>query len=491
MILSPADLMRIAPYVTDLHAPVFAVAGLPEEVIAVLLAKYSRSPGGLRENMAKMLAEEGDDYFPDAKSFKGSSEKARAFHEKWVLGFGHKSVGEHAILHLACEDISIVATKEIEDTRIGAGFTEKSTRYVVFDRDSFITPADLSDRHRTMYETTCRALFDTYLSLMPAVTAEVARRSPSAPEAAIRAQACDILRGLLPAGTRTNVGITINARALENMLTKLFSSPVAESNRLAAEMLSAARRVTPTLVKYAAPSPFRQAIATRKREVGGFAVMVAPAARHGVALVDCDPSALAKVAAAFDAQGDSGILPASSRIQRHAAAPTVARSMIDAVMAERGPHDAAPRCFEAASITVELTLDYGAYRDLQRHRLLSPATQRLGCLLGFEVPTVVDEIGETGAYVDVMKRAASVWDEIEGENPYAAQYVVPLGYRIRTLWTMNLREFFHVVELRSGKQGHPSYRRIAQDLYRAGVAAYPWLQGWVRVDMNDYSLARG
>jgi thymidylate synthase ThyX len=141
-------------------------------------------------------------------------------------------------------------------------------------------------------------------------------------------------------------------------------------------------------------------------------------------------------------------------------------------------------------MTFELMLDYGAYRDLQRHRLLTPATQRLTCRLGFETPPDLTELGHAEAYQDAMLAARDAWQPLEESHPLEAQYGVPLGYRVRTLWTLNLRELFHVIELRSAKQGHTSYRRIAQGLYRTAITVHPWLKALIRVDLNDYARAR-
>ena len=136
-------------------------------------------------------------------------------------------------------------------------------------------------------------------------------------------------------------------------------------------------------------------------------------------------------------------------------------------------------------------LDFGAYRDLQRHRLLTPATQRLTCHLGFETPSELTDLGLSDAYHLALLGSYDSWQKLEAAHPLEAQYAVPLAHRIRTLWTLNLRELFHVVELRSGKQGHPSYRRIAQAMYRTASNAMPWLKDLIRVDLNSYALARG
>lgn len=509
MALDEASRARIAPYVSSLTADVFALSGLPEEVIAVLFAYYSRSRDDLRTNLAKLLGDKDLDVVPGTEGtprhgLSLASEKARAFHEKWVVGYGHASVAEHAVVHLAIENVSIVASKVIEDLRLGS-FTEKSTRYVVFDQHSFVELPEIEGDHAAQYRATCERLFAVYLDLLPKVTEGLKARDPKpegAPDgpynAAIRAQACDLLRGLLPAGTRTNIGLTANARALEILLTKMLSSPLEEVRRVGREMHAAALEVTPTLVKYAAPNELRQELqsqvaAEMRRlytppEEGATATMVI---NQPVRLVRYDKDALERIALALAYEGSDPGLHAYnlSDALRRTTLPELV-SIVQAACAKRGPHDAPPRGFEASTMTFELMLDYGAYRDLQRHRLLTPATQRLTCRLGFETPPDLTELGHSEAYQDAMLAARDAWQTLEEGHPLESQYAVPLGFRVRTLWTLNLRELFHVIELRSAKQGHTSYRRIAQGLYRTAITVHPWLKTLIRVDLNDYARAR-
>src|SRR5690348_2665674 len=231
MPLDDAARARIAPYVSHPTDDVFALSGLPEEVIAVLFAYYSRSRDDLRTNLAKLLADQELDVAAGAEDVRPAlhlaTEKARTFHEKWVVGYGHASVAEHAVVHLALENVSIVASKVIEDLRLGS-YTEKSTRYVVFDKKSFVEPPELTGDALLRYRESGEKLFSLYLDLLPKVMDGIRARSPkpegtsdAAHTAAVRAQACDLLRGLLPAGARTNIGLTANARALEMLLTKM------------------------------------------------------------------------------------------------------------------------------------------------------------------------------------------------------------------------------------------------------------------------------
>lgn len=500
---------RIAPYVSSLTDDVFALSGLPEEVIAVLFAYYSRSRDDLRTNLARLLADQELDVTQGAGPVRPAlhlaTEKARAFHEKWVVGYGHASVAEHAVVHLALENVSIVASKVVEDLRLGS-FTEKSTRYVVFDQKSYVEPPGLSPEAAARYRGVVESLFGAYLDLMPKVTAALHARVPraegasdTAHAAVIRAQACDLLRGLLPAGTRTNIGLTANARALEMLLSKMLSHPLGEVVSLARSMHAAALHVAPTLVKYAAESAHRKGLSKSVNEA--LRRVYAPPAASGtstmvltqpVRVVRFDKDALERVVLALAYEGSDSATHASGLIDglRHATQGELG-DIVKAAFAARGPHDTPPRALEASTMTFELMLDFGAYRDLQRHRMLTPATQRLTCHLGFETPNELVDLGFSDAYHVALLSNYDAWQKLEAEYPNEAQYAVPLAHRLRTLWTLNLRELFHVIELRSGKQGHPSYRRIAQGMFRAATSVQPWLKELIRVDLNSYALARG
>ena len=504
--LDDASQARIAPYVSSLTDDVFALSGLPEEVIAVLFAYYSRSRDDLRTNLARLLADQEIDVGepPARPALTLATDKARAFHEKWVVGYGHASVAEHAVVHLAIENVSIVASKVIEDLRLAA-YTEKSTRYVVFDQKSYVEPPGLSPEAQATYRNIVEGLFKVYLDLMPKVMDALKARLPrpegtteAAHGAAIRAQACDLLRGLLPAATRTNLGLTANARALEGLLAKMLSHPLGEVVSVAKAMHRASLTVAPTLVKYAAENPYRKGLGKAVGEVlrqvytpppgGPSSTMVV---NQPVRLVRYDKDALERVALALVYDGADPHAHAAGLVDGlRQASTSELREVVAAAFAGRGPHDPAPRGMEASSMTFELMLDYGAYRDLQRHRMLSPATQQLTCHLGFDTPAELSDLGFGDAYQDALLGIYAPWLTLDA-HPLEAQYAVPLAYRVRTLWTLNLRELFHVIELRSGKQGHASYRRIAQGLYRSAGTVHPWLKDLIRVDLNDYALARG
>lgn len=496
-----SDLLR--PYVTNLDRPVYALRNLPEEVIAVLFAYYSRSTDSLRDNLRKLLADgdlalqpglrdELDEGLEQAKA------KAKAFHEKWVVGYGHASVAEHAVVHLAIEDISIVATKVLEDNRL-ASYTEKSTRYVPFDQDSFYLDADVAGSPQAaVYTACCRHLLGLYTSLMPTVIEQVAKQvarpedwTARRYEAVCRAKAFDLLRYLLPAATRTNVGLTVNGRALEHLLTKLYSHPLAELRELAASLRAEAEAIVPTLIKYAAPNDYLTGARERIAELAALRPASPPASRGNSArLLDAPAEPLAELATAILYEASNQGYDAV-RGQVAAMGAAEHSRIVDAYLDGRGKFDAPLRALEHLVYRYEIVLDFGAFRDIQRHRMCTQTTQLLTPVEGYETPPELDELGHGGVYRAAQEQAAEAWETIAAAHgPERAQYVLPLAWRKRVLFTWNLRELHHFISLRSGKQGHASYRRIAQECWRELDRVHPELARHVRVDLDEYALAR-
>lgn len=507
--LSPEDVQRISSYVSSTTDPVFALSKLPEEVIAVLFAYYSRSKKGLRENLAQLLLDQDLGVVEDA-GVKGAgslgmaNERAKTFHEKWTVGYGHSSVAEHAIVHLGIEDVSILASKVIEDMRLGS-FTEKSTRYVAWARDAFVIPEEIKESSMLhLYEGACQKLFDTYLELIPHVEREVARMSPR-PEgkseaehtATVRARTLDVVRGLLPASAKTSLGLTANARALEEHLCKMLGNPLAEVRHAGGDMQNAAITVVPTMLRHVAPAPPKYSADARmalhddlRRIFGSVSEFVDTfVGSPAITLHHVDMNAAILIASALVFEQSEAPWSVASSV--HAVKETRSAELIcrDALLA-RMPRAPAPRAFESARSAFGLEMDFGAYRDLQRHRMLTPATQQLGCSIGYDVPELIIGLGLGDKYRCAIDAASDVWHALIDECGPAAQYVVPLAFKIRTLWHLSLRELIHIVELRTGPQGHASYRRIAQAMYHVTRGIFPWLDGALRVDLNDYALAR-
>lgn len=455
-------------------------AELTPEVIAVAFAKCSRAPDSFRKIAAEATAA-----------------KSAEFHEKWVVGYGHASVAEHATLHVAFENVSTVATKIIEDCRL-ASYTEKSTRYQVYDRNRYYKPRAIMDsRFKNEYVGTLDSLFDTYLTFLPIMTAHMEKKYPKSAEmkdgayrSATKARTCDVIRYLLPAATLTNFGMTANARIFEWAITKFASHPLREMQEIAAELKKATLEVTPTLVKYADPNAYLQetppALAAMEREFTADFPQIDP--QEPVRIVEHDPQAETKLVTALLYR--AGHYPYDQIRERVEIMSQEERArVIDEALRRRSPHDQPLREFEHIYYTFDVLMDYGAFRDVQRHRMATQTNQDITTLHGYDVPPEVAEVGKDAEFRAAMERADELYRAMLQELPKEAQYCVPMAFRKRVLITWNLRELHNFIQLRSGKKGHPSYRRIAQLCYHKLAEIHPLLAKYVRVDLSEGSVS--
>ena len=434
---------------------------LTEEQIAVTFAMTSRRPEPFDEIAAQV-----------------SAERAADFNERWVVGYGHASVAEHAIVHLAVENISRLACDSLEDNRL-ASYTEKSSRYQVIDPESFHIPSEL-DAHpglRAQYVSVCRALFVAYAQLIDGVTSHLLSRQPrrdneseSTYALRLRRQATDACRAVLPASTLTNVGVTANARTLEHAISKLMSSDLAEERDVGSELREQGRSITPTLVKYADHNPY---LAANRRVPAVGAEASSDTAPVSVRLLDYDRDATRKLAAAllFRRGGDYGHALALSE----AMTETQRNELIDCAVREIGPHDAPPREFELAGYTFEFVFDYGAMREFRRHRMQTYLGQPLTVANGSDTPPLVKESGLTGLFDQAVSQSERLYSSLAGEHPALAQYAVTHAHHQRVLSRMNLRECYHLFKLRTSRQAHPAIRQPVLEAMRLAVEAQPEL----------------
>jgi thymidylate synthase ThyX len=440
---------------------------LSPEVIAVAFAKTSRSPESFRAIAAGLT---------DGQSAE--------FHERWVVGYGHASVAEHAVLHLAFENVSRLAIESIESNRL-ASYTEKSTRYQIFDRDGFYTPPSIaSSRHAVLYADAIHLLFDTYFESIEPVRAVIRQKYPRQDgenekkyEGRIRSKWIDNCRYLLPTATLANVGMTANARVLEHAITKMLSHPLEEVRAIGAEVKHVAEIQTPTLVKYANRSEY---VAKQMRN-SDFRIRNGETSRGAVTLVDYDRDAEVKVVAACLYRA-GGITFEQARAQAQAMSANERWHVVEEALAKRGDFDVPLRELEHTTLTLDCVMDQGAYFDVKRHRLMTQTPQPLSVELGYAVPQVIMEAGFTAEYDRAQQAAAQAYREIATEFPYEAAYVVPNAYNRRVLLTMNLRELFHFTHLRGAPNGHFAYRRIALKAYEIAKDVYPVVAPFMRCE---------
>lgn len=487
--MTPAE--RLAPFVTNLDRPVYALHGLPPEIVAVLFAQVSRSPAGFRENLLKLMEEDGLSA-PATRGFDQA--RASAFHEKWVLGYGHSSVAEHAGLHFAIEGLSILAAKAVEDCRLAA-FTEKSSRYQVFDLDHFHWPAEWrGDPREPAARRLVAELFSTYGEVYAELHAQLESSQPrpadlghKAWRQTLHAAACDSARYLLPAGARTSLGLSCNARCAAHLIRKLRAHALAELRELGDRLEEEGRQITPVLLKHARPSAWQVGLEPSLERVLPHVEEQEPDPPR-VRLVDWEEDAAVKVVADWLVQRRGCGLEEARR--RAAGLGVQGRAdVLERALAGLGAHEAPPRAFEQVMLSVEFCLDYGAFRDLQRHRMLSPTVPQLGCRWGWELPPALQG-GRLAQVEDLLGRVAVLWRDLAERSEAAAAYLVPMAFRQRFCLRMNLREAEHLVHLRSGVAGHPSYRSGAQLLHAQLAKALPELAPYLRVHGEEAIWAR-
>jgi len=420
------------------------------ETIAVAFAKTSRSPESFREIAAGL-----------------TDEKSAQFHEKWVVGYGHASVAEHAVLHIAFENVSRLAIESIESNRL-ASYTEKSTRYQKWATDNFFIPSEL-DGHPLCDEfiATCRLLFKTYNDsldpLRTLVLQRAARRENESDEALdrrVRSQYVDVCRFLLPAASLANVGMTANARILENMIRKLLSHRLAEVRGIGEEVKVVAMAEVPTLVKYADAVPY---LVETTKEMGKLAIGNQESDSQKpdwCSLVDYDKDGETKVLAAILYRfGEMPFVNALTYVKALKESQRV--QLADTLLKRLDEYDIPFRELEYATYTFDLVMDQGAYAEFKRHRMMTQTPQMLTTRLGYAIPRLIAESSFTSEYEVAMDAAAETYEKLYSFNPQVAQYVVPNGYNRRVLAQFNLREAYHFCQLRAASNAHFSIRRIA------------------------------
>ncbi|UCD03719.1 MAG: FAD-dependent thymidylate synthase [Candidatus Woesearchaeota archaeon] len=454
---------------------IYALTGFPPEVTAVTFAKCSRSP----EQFDKIAKELNED-------------KSRQFHEKWVVGFGHSSVAEHAVLSLAIENVSILATKVIEDNRL-CSFTEKSTRYQLFDRNRYYKPKNLmNSSFAKVYTETADYLLDTYNSLFPPMIEFWKKRYPKPEDASDRLyevqlnnKALDVLRYMLPVSVLTNLGMTVNARNLEHAIVKLLSHPLEEMREIGEDIKEAALKITPTLVKYTNYNKYLGETCSEMEKLARELVGSTKGDEEQKAtLVEYDEDADDKIV--------TSLLYRFSNLHYNEIKDKVKEmsqkekeKVIDESLCKMDKFDWPLREFEHIYYTFDVLMDYGTFRDLQRHRICTQTNQKCTVAHGYCTPEEIEEAGLKEKYDKCMKKALDAYQKISKEFPEEAQYIVPLAFRKRTLFTMNLRECHHLIKLRTTKQAHKSYKQIARQMYAEIKKVHPLMAKYIRVTLTD------
>lgn len=509
-------------FVTSATSDIFVLRNLPEVIKGALFSRYSRSTLGLRSLLLKEFILNEDTAFSSivgkyADSDSGSQmmaiQKAQNFYDRILDGYGDDSIGELGGAHLAIENISMLAAKAIEDCRIGGSPLEKSTRYIYFDQKVngqylfYQEPVLMTSAYRELYLDTCNHLFETYSSLIPPLTARIEQGFPKDPAisksaytAALRAKVLDCLRGLLPASAMTNMGVFGNGRFFEALLQKLNCHNLAEMQEIGKKSFQELAKVIPSFIRRSDPShrhfqAHAQFLETMQNDLHQFAALhvkeIEPASKAWVQLVHYEKDAPAKVGGALLYGGTSAGLQELQEYCRHLPDEELARLLEIACSPRENRRHKSPRALEHATFTFEITADFGVYRDLHRHRILTQERQLLSCNHGYYTPPEIIGTDLETAYRGAMERAQDAYGMIASELPEEAQYIVPMAYNTRWYFHVNLRSLQWLCELRSQAAGHATYRLIAQEMARQVSLALPLFERFFKfVDFDGYELGR-
>jgi thymidylate synthase ThyX len=488
----------LARHVTDLDGPAFVLTDLPEATRAALFARYSRSPKSLRRLLLDEFIQPEVGDTPDALLAAARAEeeaphvgeaRARDLFSRVLSDYGDDSVAQLAGVHLACEQVSQVLAKAIEWGRL-AGYLEQSTRYIPYTdrRDGhyrwFRDPRVLADvQLGPVVEQAMDGLFDTYCALIEPLRDHLDRTLPQQEDAAarrraLRALALDLLRGLLPAGTVSNVGVFASPQAYEAMVMRLRAHPLPEARDYAELILAQLQKVIPDfLTRLDRPDRggvwvdyLRDTADALRREAQSLErdMRSDPLLQRtdGVRLLEWDADAEDRIIAAalypyshLPADALHDVVTGLSDSRRAA--------LFAAAVGSRGNRRHRPgRGFEHATYTFEVVSDYGAFRDLQRHRMLTIQWQDLTPALGYAVPSEVEEAGLGDRWRSAAAQAEAAYADLLPRFPQQAQYLVTLAHRVRYLIRLNAREAMHMVELRTSPQGHPAYVKVCREMHR-------------------------
>ena len=495
---------------------VYAIHGADPEVLAYAMAKYSRSSLTMRESLAEI-----------------SSQRAEQFLNTFYFQYGHRSIADLAHIPFAIERLSLLAAIALVDEQRWDG-QERSTRYQNFRLSGWYTPP--FGETTPVFTEAIEAMFAAYdqvsgetLESLRGVIARPETMKPEAYERTLKARAFDVARYLLPLATNTSLGQIVNARTLETQVSRLLSSEFAEIRDIAEKLRKAATepawnvqesssralseelaaidvqcgervsevllrpvKTAPTLVKYAAASPYAEAsrkalTAAASELMSGKAIDPAPV----VDLIDDDEPLEVELATSL-------LYPHchfSYRQLRHevAALSEQGRNELVALgVAHRGHHDELLRAFSSGrGFRFDILMDIGGFRDMHRHRRCVQLLQGYTDLHGYEIPVCPGQptLAETGLeelYKEAMDAALRSYRRLkastEPEAEQSAQYCLPLGTRCRSMFKMDFAEALYIAELRSGVAGHFSYRRVAWEMYRAVATRHPSLAGYFRIE---------
>ncbi|MBI4448017.1 FAD-dependent thymidylate synthase [Candidatus Woesearchaeota archaeon] len=511
-------------FFSNIDKNVYFVKNLPEEVWATLKGSYSREHLSMRDNFLKKMKEGGADIKALAEAIRITKEgtslqrikskitrkpveqlsleylisKAGKFLETWAVKYGHNSLKEGAVAKIAVEDVSIILTKIIEDNRL-ASYIEKSTRYLDFTKSSLFYDSTLiSSHHSRRVEDNGNMLMETYTEILEKLTPFVIKKRDAlkpekekmkAWENACRAEAFDSARYVLPACVKTSLGWTVNARELEHAITKLLSSELEEAKKIGALLKDEGTKIFPTLIRHAKESEYLKETNKSMNNLSKNLLKDDPKEANFVSLVHSDEGLEDKLVAAilykYSQQPYSQIFK-----QVKIFSEKQKNEVFEEYLKRRSNHEAMLRGMEAGEFVFDILIDFGAFRDIQRHRIGTQIPQTLTTFHGYTTPELIVEAGLEKKFRTAMEESAKNHQLVYKDYPEQAQYMVPLAFKKRVYLKFNPRQTAYFIELRSGEQGHVSYRKLAIMMHQIIEEKYPNFAKFIKVNKNNIDMPR-
>ena len=511
----------LSKHFSNVEDSVFAVITPKQVDRGALMSRYSRS----NKSMRKIFLDE----------FLQNENRGEEFYNRVLLEYGDDSVAELGEAQIAIEGLSNIAVKKIEDRRIGLSYLEKSSRYVAWDKKVngeykfFKEPDIMNSKYADMYVESCNLDFDIYSkNIQPMISyiqerelidsqkfknsqgEEVPFSRLSSEEdiksatriynATTKAKALDILRGILPASTLTNVGITGNGRAFEYLLTILYSSSLQEERVLASKIHRELDTTIKSFVKRADDKygkvlqKYLTDLKTTAVSLNKKHIKIKKNRGFLVNFVDYESEKKAeeKIISAILYEQAQGISYKDILAEVKKIGPTTRKKIIQSFANLRqNRRHRPPRAFEMTEYTFDFLTNFGMFRDFHRHRILTLERQLLTTNHGFCIPDEILSLAIKKDFEDCMYKSKKVFELLYQKMPEQAQYVVNFAYNYPFFMKLNLREATHLIELRTVPQGHPDYRKVAQNMFKSIKKAHPNLSKIIKfVDLNEYKLER-
>jgi len=518
---SSSERKKLLKHFSNIDNSVFVITTPKQVDRGALMSRYSRTD----KTMRRIFLDE----------FLKNQNRGEEFYKRVLLEYGDDSVAELGSAQIGIEGLSNIAVKKIEDRRIGLSYLEKSSRYVTWDKKlngkyKFCRePTLMKSRFADDYLESCNLDFNTYTKNIQPMLKLIRENDPienykfkahdgtekkisrlknendikSANmiyRAATKAKALDVLRGLLPASTLTNVGITGNGRAFEYLITILLSSKLTEEKQLGIKIKN---ELDKTIKSFVSRSNDRYGKALQKyftdiKKISYNAsrntIRGKPILGNSVKLVEFEPelrSINSIISALFFEQSPSVSFEQILKNVKKMSEKSKINIIKQLINARQNRRHKPPRAFEMTDYTFDLITNFGMFRDLHRHRTLTLQRQILTTDHGFDTPKEIVKLGIKKDFEDCMYFTKSVFQKMRQKFPEQSQYIVNFAYNYPYYMRFNLREATHLIELRTVPQGHADYRKIVQKMYGLINKKHPILSKIIKfVDLNQYGLER-